>query len=96
MNTLQLAKIKQHLLQEIGDASAQAYDWDVTKDEEETREYEFSTDSTPPTKYIVDLYELEPDPDDETNPGISLKINCISFTSTTRLDIIINQRILLY
>jgi hypothetical protein len=75
MNTLQLAKIKQFLLQEIGDASAQPYDWDVTKDTEETREYEFETESTPPTKYIVDLYELEPDPDDETNPGVSLKIN---------------------
>jgi len=75
MNTLQLAKIKQHLLQEIGDASAQPYDWDVTKDTEDTREYEFETDSKPATKYIVDLYELEPDPDDETNPGVSLKIN---------------------
>lgn len=75
MNTLQLAKMKQHLLQEIGDASARPYDWDITKETKETREYKFETDSEPATKYIVDLYELEPDPDDETNPGVSLKIN---------------------
>jgi hypothetical protein len=75
MNTLQLAKIKQHLLKEIGDASAQPYDWENVIDDESDRTYNFATDSTPPTYYEVTTYELEPDPDDQTNPGISLKIN---------------------
>ena len=46
MNTLQLAKIKQFLLQEIGDASKAPYSpIDTITDTEQDREYRFSTDS---------------------------------------------------
>ena len=43
MNTLQLAKLKQHLLQEIGDASKEPYSYQLIADDEEERIYEFTT-----------------------------------------------------
>ena len=46
MNTLQLAKMKQHLLKEIGDASKAPYSpIDTITDTEQDREYRFSTDA---------------------------------------------------
>jgi hypothetical protein len=48
MNTLQLAKIKQHLLQEIGDASKAPYSpIDTISDTDDEREYGFSTSEDP-------------------------------------------------
>ncbi len=54
MNTLQLAKIKQYLLQEIGDASKAPYSpIDTITDTDQDREYRFTTDSD--TQYQVDI-----------------------------------------
>ena len=56
MNTLELAKFKQHLLQEIGgeEGSVKPYDFDKSYDKQEERSYTFETDSG--LKYRVDLY----------------------------------------
>jgi hypothetical protein len=54
MNTLQLAKMKQHLLKEIGDASKAPYSpIDTITDTEQDREYRFTTDSG--AQYQVDV-----------------------------------------
>jgi hypothetical protein len=54
MNTIQLAKIKQYLLKEIGDASKEPYSpIDTITDTEQDREYRFSTESG--TIYQVDV-----------------------------------------
>ena len=54
MNTLQLAKMKQHLLKEIGDASKAPYSpIDTITDTEQDREYRFTTDAC--ATYQVDV-----------------------------------------
>lgn len=45
MNTLELSKLKQYLLQEIGDASKEPYYSEIIVDSEEERIYEFTTTS---------------------------------------------------
>lgn len=45
MNTLELAKLKHNLLQEIGDGSSQPYTWKQTKDLEDFKSFQFQTTS---------------------------------------------------
>ena len=61
MNTLQLAKIKQHLLQEIGENTAKPYDWKTAYDREDKDGYKI-------TKYTFDA----PISEDTTIPYIAI------------------------
>lgn len=61
MNTLELFKLKQYLLQEIGEATTQPYDWTQTGNGEQTKRYRFTTDAD--LNYMVEIrllyYEVD-------------------------------------
>lgn len=80
MNTLELSKLKEYLLQEIGKASEATSTYDVEQvDFGDHREYQFTTDSG--LNYAISIDELYPDPQVNPLPYPILVINFGTYDS---------------